>query len=76
MNTTNTVSSPQLIVTVDDAKLLNQLKKAISMLRGVGAITVKKVKNTGIELVHDDIKNGRITKWDSVDNMFDSIVNS
>jgi len=76
MSTPNTASSSQLIVTVDDARLLNQLKKAISMLKGVGSITIKRVKNTGIELAHDDVKNGRVTKWDSVDNMFSSIVNS
>ena len=35
----------QLIVTIEDASLLPDLKKAIKMFRGVGNISVKKAEN-------------------------------
>lgn len=36
----------QLIVTIEDASLLPDLKKAIKMLRGVGNISVKKAETS------------------------------
>lgn len=74
MNIADTNLSPQLIVTVDNPQLLNKLKNAIKLLNGVGSISVMKPKKTGIELAHEDVKKGRVTNWDSVDDMFNSVL--
>ena len=74
MNIADTNLSPQLIVTVDNPQLLNKLKNAIKLLNGVGAISVMNPKKTGIELAHEDVKKCRVTNWDSVDDMFNSVL--
>lgn len=68
------ISEPQLLVTVNDASLLKKLKSAIGMLNGVGSISVLKPKKSGIEEAREDMRKGRITHWNSVDEMFDKIL--
>lgn len=63
MAETLTTSSQQLIVTVEDASLINDLKRAIKMMRGVSKIAVKKQKKTEIELAREDAKAGRVIKY-------------
>ncbi|MCM1109245.1 MAG: hypothetical protein NC388_09410 [Clostridium sp.] len=69
-----TLSSQQLIVTVEDASVINDLKRAIKMMRGVSKITVKKPKKTELELAREDARSGRVTRWNSVDEMFKEIL--
>ena len=55
----------QLIVTIEDASLLPDLKKAIKMLRGVGNISVKKAETSLNETTlraMRDVKEGRTIK--------------
>lgn len=65
----------QLIVTVSDPSQLNSIKKAISLLRGVEKVKVpsKRTRKTGIEEALDDVKSGRVTHWNSVDEMFSEL---
>ena len=70
----NTVSSPKLIVTIDDTTMLNKIKNAIKMLRGVGSISVVTPKKSDLDLAHEDVKAGRVTKWNSVDELFDTVL--
>lgn len=72
--TTMAMSEPQLLVTVNDASLLNKLKDAIGMLHGVSSISVLKPKKTGIEEAREDMIKGRVTHWNSVDEMFDKVL--
>lgn len=74
MNTAGSAYSPKLIVTVDDSSLLNKIKSAIKMLRGVSDITVISPKKSDLELAREDAKAGRVTKWNSVDEMFDTVL--
>lgn len=75
MNTSSTyITSPTLIVTVDDLKMLSKVKNAIKMLRGVSSISVVTPKKTDLELAREDAKAGRITKWNSVDEMFNTVL--
>jgi hypothetical protein len=67
-------SQQQLIVTVEDASLINDLKRAIKMMRGVSKISVKRTKKTGMDLAREDVKAGRVTSWNSVDEMFKEIL--
>lgn len=70
MAETLTTSSQQLIVTVEDTSLINDLKRAIKMMRGVSKIAVKKQKKTEIELAREDAKAGRVIKYLDKEELF------
>ncbi len=71
---TSVINNPQLLVTVSDPTMLTKLKNAIKMLNGVSSISVLKPKKTGLELAEEDKEKGRVTHWNSVDEMFNSII--
>ena len=62
------------MVSVSDPSMLNKLKNAIKMLNGVSSISVLKPKKTGLELAEEDVEKGRVTQWNSVEEMFDTIL--
>ena len=66
----------QLIVTVEDASLLPDLKKAIKMLRGVGNISVKKAEaslnGTTLRAMRD-VKEGRTVKCKSFEEYLEKV---
>ena len=72
----------QLTVKIEDVSMLEQIKQAISLLRGVVSVNVKKTKpkeyditkTAGYREAMDDVKHGRVTHHDSVDDMFRSIL--
>ena len=68
------LKEPQLVVSVSDPSLVNKLKSAIQMLNGVSSISVLKPKKTELELAEEDVVKGRITQWNSVDEMFDTLL--
>ena len=68
------INEPQLLVTVSDPTMLTKLKDAIKMLDGVSSISILKPKKTGLELAEEDKARGRVTQWNSVDEMFDTIL--
>lgn len=71
---TSVINNPQLLVTVSDPTMLTKLKNAIKMLNGVSSISVLKPKKTGLELAEEDKEKDRVTHWNSVDEMFNSIL--
>ena len=71
---TSVINNPQLLVTVSDPTMLTKLKNAIKMLNGVSSISVLKPKKIGLELAEEDKEKGRVTHWNSVDEMFNSIL--
>ena len=68
------LKEPQLVVSVSDPSLVNKLKSAIQMLNGVSSISVLKPKKTELELAEEDVVKGRITQWNCVDEMFNTIL--
>lgn len=74
MNNAIALKEPRLVVSVSDPALLTKLKNAIKMLNGVSSISVLKPKKSDLELAHEDVTAGRITHWNSVDEMFDTIL--
>ena len=51
----------ELVVRVEDASLLTDIKRAIKMLRGVTSVTLtKRAKKTGIEKGLEDIRKGNV----------------
>ena len=59
----------QLTVSVEDISMLDQIRQAISMLRGVASVTLKRQAKTGMDRAIDDIKNGRVYEADSVEDL-------
>ena len=60
---------PQLTVSVEDVSMLDQIRQAISLLRGVTSVTLKRQTKTGMDRAIDDIKNGRVYEADSVEDL-------
>lgn len=51
----------ELVVKVEDASLLTDIKRAIKMLKGVTSVTLpKRAKKTGIEKGLEDIRKGNV----------------
>ena len=71
---TSVINEPKLVVTVSDTTMLTKLKNAIKMLNGVSSISILKPKKTGLELAEEDKAKGRVTRWNSVDEMFDTVL--
>ncbi|MCQ2129164.1 MAG: hypothetical protein MJZ08_07040 [Bacteroidaceae bacterium] len=62
----------QMIVTFDDASVMQQVKKAIALMRGVKSITIpRKKRMCGLDRALKDVEEGRVTRWNSVDEMFE-----
>jgi len=67
---------PQLIVTVEDASLLSDLKKAIKMLRGVGDISIRKSDislNEKTLRAMRDVKEGKTIKCKNFEDYLDKV---
>jgi len=60
---------PQLTVSVEDVSMLDQIRQAISLLRGVSSVSLKRQTKTGMDRAIDDIKNGRVYEADSVEDL-------
>ena len=73
MNTAK-MTAPRLVVTIKDASMVNKIKSAIQLLNGVGNISVIKPQKTEMDLAREDKAAGRVTQWDSVDEMFEKVL--
>lgn len=73
----NTATVPverQLIVDVEDMSLFNDIRKAISMLRGVGKVSRPRRKRlTAYERSLKDLDEGRVYEAKDVDDLFKQI---
>ena len=72
-NTANIPAEGQLIVDIKDMSLINDIKKAISMLRGVSSVTLKRRRKTSMDRAIEDIEQGRVYKYDSLDDLIKEI---
>ena len=78
--TTQAPAAGQLLVSISDLSMINDIKKAISMLKGVTTVKKQKqkefdiTKTKGFQEALDDVKHGRVTHYDSVDDMFRSVL--
>ena len=59
----------QLTVSIEDVSMLDQIRQAISLLRGVTSVTLKRQAKTGMERAIDDIKHGRVYEASSVEDL-------
>lgn len=72
-----------LVLQIPDESLVSKVKQACKMLVGVTSVKVQKpakekefdiTKTKGYREAMDDVKNGRVTHYDSVDDMFKSVL--
>lgn len=71
-----------VVLQVPDESLVSKVKSACKMLVGVASVKVQKstpkvddiTKTSHYKQAMDDVKNGRVTHHDSVDDMFKSVL--
>ena len=63
----------QILVNIEDMSMLNDIKRAISKLKGVGKITVSRRKLSSYERSIRDLDEGRVYKYDSLDDLIKEI---
>jgi len=72
-NVTTLPKEGQLIVSVENVSMLKDLKKAISMLRGVTKIAIPRRRLSSYERSLRDLDEGRVYKYDSLDDLIKEI---
>ena len=64
----------QILVDIEDMSMLKDIKKAISMVKGVGKITIPRRKRmSAYERSLRDLDEGRVYKYDSLDDLIKEI---
>jgi len=70
-NVAMTPAEGQILVDIEDMSMLKDIKKAISMVKGVGKITIPRRKRmSSYERSLRDLDEGRVTTHASVDDYF------
>lgn len=64
----------QVIINVEDSKILASLCKVLNAMKGVTIVRQPKQRLSGLEEADEDIRMGRVYKAASVDDMFDQIL--
>ena len=59
----------QLTVSIQDVSMLDQIRQAISLLRGVTSVTLTRQAKTGMDRAIEDIKEGRVYEANSVEDL-------
>ena len=63
----------QLTVSIEDVSMLDQIKQAISLIRVVSSVTLKRRRKTSMDRAIEDIEQGRVYKYDSLDDLIKEI---
>ena len=72
-----------LVLQIPDESLVSKVKQACKMIVGVASVKVQRpakkkeydiTKTAGYREAMDDVNHGRITHYDSVDDMFRSVL--
>ncbi len=60
-----------LTIQVEDKNVLSSLRRVLKSMNGVVIVpTTRKKRKTGIEQAMDDVRQGRVTEYESADDMF------
>lgn len=73
MTTTTQIAQNQLILTFDNTAMMSTVKKMLSFMQGVTITTPRKKKLNGIDRALLDIKEGRVYKAESLDDLFNQL---
>ncbi len=60
----------QLTINIEDQSILPHLKKILNALEGVSIAAPKRKKKCGMEEAIDDVKNGRVKRFESAEDLF------
>lgn len=64
----------QMVVTFDDVSVMQQVKKTLALVRGVKSISMPRKKRVcGLDRALKDVEEGRVTQWNSLEEMFDTL---
>lgn len=75
MITASQLESNQMVITFEDMEMMPKFKKMISALLGAKAITMpRKKKLNAVDQALLDIKEGRVYKAESTEDMFKQIL--
>lgn len=70
MATATATPMAEITLRISDISLLNDIKRAVKMIRGVDSVSVKKAPAlTSYERSKEDIKAGRVYSYDSLDEL-------
>ena len=73
----NGVTSPvegQILVNIEDMSMLKDIRKAISMVKGVGKITLPRRRRlSSYERSMRDLDEGRVYEYESLDDLIKEI---
>ena len=73
-NLSITPAEGQILVNIDDMSMLKDIKKAISMVKGVGKITLpRRQRLSSYERSLRDLDEGRVYEYDSLDDLIKEI---
>ena len=64
----------QIVINIEDKSILPHLKKILNAIEGVSLAKPMRKKKSGIEEAFEDIKAGKVTPVNSVDDMFNQIL--
>jgi len=59
----------QLTVSIEDVSMIDQIRQAISLLKGVTNVTLKRRTKTGMDRAIEDIERGRVYEASSVEDL-------
>lgn len=81
MNTSIVLPTTELIVSIDDKSMVNKIKQALKLMKGVCSVKVKKesmeqkiLNSKSYKAAMDDIEHGRVYEAESVEDMFKQIL--
>ena len=63
----------ELVVQIEDASLVADLKRAIKMLRGVTGVTIPKRKKTGLQMSIDEVRSSKLYEAKDVDDLMNQL---
>lgn len=62
-----------LTIQVEDNSVMAGLKKVLESMKGVVIVPDHQKSMSGIEEAMDDIRHGRVTEYESADDMFEKL---
>jgi len=63
----------EYILKVEDKSALSFIKKMLAYIPGVTLSPIRKQKKTGLDEALEDVKQGRVTQYSSIDEMFNHL---
>ena len=63
----------QIIINVENPSILPSLKRVLKAIEGISIVKAKKQKKSGLDEALEDVKEGRVTKYESAEAMFDAL---